>query len=176
MRSPATPGNQVAEGEETLRTRFRQAAGQLTRAWALAAGDDQLAKVRFDVQFYEEVRIYMAKFDADERRANGEPIPEEIQLLLASLIAESTASGEIMDIYDAAGIPKPSLSDLTPDFARKAAAGPQPASGHRGAAQAGRRGIGEGVPAQPGSPARVLRAGDRVDDPATPTSSSPPPR
>jgi type I restriction enzyme R subunit len=120
VRSPATPANQVAEGEETLRTRFRQAAGQLTRAWALAAGDDQLAKVRFDVQFYEEVRIYMAKFDADERRANGEPIPEEIQLLLSSLIAESTASGEIMDIYDAAGIPQPSLSDLTPDFARKA--------------------------------------------------------
>ena len=53
-------------------------------------GDDELAKVRFDVQFYEEVRIYMAKFDADERRANGEPIPEEIQLLLSSLIAEST--------------------------------------------------------------------------------------
>ena len=41
------------------------------------------------MRYYEEVRIYMAKFDADERRANGEPIPEEIQLLLSSLIAES---------------------------------------------------------------------------------------
>jgi type I restriction enzyme R subunit len=120
IRSPGTAGNQVGEDEEPLRARFRPAAGRLTRAWALAAGDDQLAPVKFDVQFYEEVRIYMAKFDADERQANGEPIPAEIRLLLSSLIAESTASGEILDIYQAAGIPMPSLSDLTPDFARKA--------------------------------------------------------
>ncbi len=120
LRSPETPGNQVAEGEEPLRSQFRQTAGRLTRAWALAAGDPGLADQKWDVQFYEEVRIYMGKFDADERQANGEPVPEEIELLLSSLIAESTASGEIMDIYQAAGIPKPSLSDLTPDFARKA--------------------------------------------------------
>ena len=120
VRSPGTPGNQVAEGEEPLRSQFRQAAGRLTRAWALAAGDAELASMKWDVQFYEEVRIYMGKFDADERQATGQPIPEEIELLLSSLIAESTASGEIMDIYEAAGIPKPSLSELTPDFALKA--------------------------------------------------------
>lgn len=120
VRSPGTPGNRVAEGEEPLRAQFRQAAGRLTRAWALAAGDAELASLKWDVQFYEEVRIYMGKFDADERQATGQPIPEEIELLLSSLIAESTASGEIMDIYEAAGIPKPSLSELTPDFALKA--------------------------------------------------------
>ena len=40
--------------------------------------------------------------------------------MLASLIAESTVSGEVLDIYEAAGMPKPSLSDLNPDFITKA--------------------------------------------------------
>ena len=30
--------------------------------------------------------------------------------------ASSTATGEIVDIYEAAGLPKPSLSDLGPEF------------------------------------------------------------
>jgi type I restriction enzyme R subunit len=78
------------------------------------------------VQFYEEVRVYMAKFDAADRVARGEPIPEDIQRLLASLIAESTISGEVLDIYGAAGMPKPSLSDLNPDFITKTQQAPNP--------------------------------------------------
>lgn len=36
------------------------------------------------------------------------------------MVATSTAAGEIVDIYDAAGLPKPSLSELGPDFATRA--------------------------------------------------------
>lgn len=72
------------------------------------------------VRFYEEVRVYMAKFDAEERRASGRPIPEEIQRLLGEVIAQNTVSGEVVDIYEAAGMPRPSLSDLTPEFLERA--------------------------------------------------------
>ena len=41
-------------------------------------------------------------------------MPEEIQRLLSDLVATSTTTGEIVDIYEAAGMPKPSLSDLEP--------------------------------------------------------------
>ena len=92
----------------------------------MCTGSDELTPVRFDVQFYEEVRVYMAKFDAADRVAKGEPIPEDIQRLLASLIAESTISGEVLDIYGAAGMPKPSLSDLNPDFITKTQQAPNP--------------------------------------------------
>ena len=61
----------------------------------------------------------MAKCDADDRQSRGEPIPEEIQRLLGQLVAESIVSGEVLDIHDAAGMPKPTLSDLTPDFVAK---------------------------------------------------------
>jgi type I restriction enzyme R subunit len=120
LRSPATPGNQPVEGQETLGQRFRKLANQLARAWALASGRETLDDLRREAKFYEEVRVWMAKFDAQERQASGRPVPEEVQRLLSNLVASSTATGEIVDIYDAAGLPKPSLSDLGPEFQLKA--------------------------------------------------------
>ena len=116
LRSPSTPGNQPADGEEALAGKYRRYSGQLSRAWALCSGTSALAELRHEIQVYEEIRVWMAKFDAADRQASGEPIPEEIQRLLGALIASATSSGEVVDIYDAAGMPKPSLNDLTPEF------------------------------------------------------------
>jgi type I restriction enzyme R subunit len=126
LRSPAAPGNQVSEGESALGDRFRKLANQLARAWSLCAGNETLDTLRPTVKFYEQVRVWMGKFDAEQRRAEGKPIPEDIKRLLSTLVAESTMSGEIIDIYDAAGIPKPSLSELGPDYEAKAKAAANP--------------------------------------------------
>ncbi len=120
LRAPDTPGNQPAEGEQSVGDRFRALSAQLGRAWTLCSGNETLEPLRPAVRFYEEVRIYMAKLDAEDRRARGEPVPEEIARLLSLLVAESTESGEIVDIYEAAGMPKPSLTELGPEFAHKA--------------------------------------------------------
>ena len=119
LRAPQTPGNQIVEGEETLGVKYRRYSGQLSRAWALCSGAQNLAALRPEVQIYEEIRVWMAKADALERQERGEPIPEEIQRLLGELIESATSSGDVLDIYEAAGMPKPSLSDLTPEFAAK---------------------------------------------------------
>lgn len=116
LRSPATSGNDVTGDEKSLGQRFRELANHLARAWALAAGNTTLADLQPTARFYEEVRVWMAKFDAQERQASGEPVPEDVQRLLASLVATSTATGEIVDIYEAAGLPKPSLSELGPEY------------------------------------------------------------
>ncbi|WBP94041.1 type I restriction endonuclease subunit R [Mycolicibacterium neoaurum] len=126
LRSPATVGNQVAEGEATVSDRFRALANQLSRAWSLCAGNQALDALRPTAKFYEEVRVWMAKFDANERQASGKPVPEAIRRMLESLVFDSTASDGIVDIYDAAGLPKPSLSDLTPEFEAKAASASNP--------------------------------------------------
>lgn len=120
LRSPATTGNAVADGVEPLGVRFRRLANQLARAWALASGSQTLDDLRRTAKFYEEVRVWMAKFDANERQSSGEPVPEEISRMLAGLVATATATGEIVDIYDAAGLPKPSLSDLGPEYVHRA--------------------------------------------------------
>ncbi|SDP90871.1 type I restriction enzyme, R subunit [Actinopolyspora xinjiangensis] len=126
LRSPATPGNQVPEDEEALGAKFRRLASQLSRAWALCSSSQDVQELRPVVRFYEEVRVWMGKFDAAERQAEGKPVPEEVQRMLSSLIATSTAPGEIVDIYDAAGLPKPSLSELGPDFQVKAQSASNP--------------------------------------------------
>ncbi|MFH5229979.1 type I restriction endonuclease subunit R [Antrihabitans spumae] len=119
LRSPQTPGN---DEESTLGDRFRTLTNQLSRAWALCSGNTTLEPLRPTAKFYEQVRIWMGKYDAAERQAAGKPIPDEIKRMLASLVATTTASGEIVDIYEAAGMPKPTLSDLGPDFEAKATA------------------------------------------------------
>ncbi|WP_235933942.1 DUF3387 domain-containing protein [Paramicrobacterium chengjingii] len=106
-------------GENTLAARFRSILSRLARVWALASGRDSLADVHSEIKFYEEVRVWMAKYDAMDRQNRGEPVPEDIQRLLASLIDSSTATGDVLDIYEAAGMPKPSLEDLTSEFVEK---------------------------------------------------------
>lgn len=121
LRSPNTPGNETTEdGAQPLAVRYRQVSGQLARAWALCTGTGKLEELRPEIKVYEEIRVWMAKYDAKARQASGEPVPEEIQRMLGQLIATATdATGDVLDIYEAAGMPKPSLSDLTPEFISK---------------------------------------------------------
>jgi type I restriction enzyme R subunit len=123
LRSPDTPGNTPSDdpdAPEPIGRRFRALSSHLARIWALAAGSSTLADLRTPASFYEEVRVWMGKFDAQERQASGQPVPAEIQLMLAGLVATSTAAGEILDIYEAAGLPKPTLSELTPAYSATA--------------------------------------------------------
>jgi type I restriction enzyme R subunit len=120
LRDPRTPANRVKDGEESLASTYRRLSSALARAWALCSSDEGVQTLRPDIAFYEEVRVWMAKLDAADRQARGEPIPEDIERLLGKLVATSTASGDILDIYAAAGMPKPSLSDLGPTFVHKA--------------------------------------------------------
>ncbi|MBY6685144.1 type I restriction endonuclease subunit R [Rhodococcus sp. BP-149] len=124
LRAPDAPRVPTADGDESVGDAFRRLASSLARAWALAGGATSLDELKPTIQFFEEVRVWMGKFDANDRQSSGKPIPEEIARLLASVIATSTASGDIVDIYEAAGLPKPSLSDLGPDFQSKALATP----------------------------------------------------
>ncbi|MEJ1087253.1 type I restriction endonuclease subunit R [Microbacterium sp. Mu-80] len=96
--------------------RFRKLSGQLARVWALASGGSSLTELRDEIAFYEEVRVWMAKYDAIDRQANDEPIPEDIQRLLGTLIADATATDDVIDIYEAAGMPRLALDRLTPEY------------------------------------------------------------
>ncbi len=123
VRSPATPGNRAADlvdGEPTLAERYRRLSSQLARAWALCSGSTGLADRKVEARFHEEVRVWMAKYDARDRQARGEPVPDDIRRLLAELIATSTTTGDVLDIYTAAGMPHPSLGELGPRFVEQA--------------------------------------------------------
>ncbi|CRK51709.1 Type I site-specific deoxyribonuclease, HsdR family [Rhodococcus sp. RD6.2] len=116
LRDPRHPENQVGEREETLAARYRKFSSQLSRVWAICGSRDELREQVSDAQFFEEVRVYMAKFDAEDRAARGQVVPEDVERALRTLMAASVESGDVLDIYDAAGMPKPSLSDINVEF------------------------------------------------------------
>ena len=81
---------------------------------------DVLADLRREAQFSEEVRVWMGKFDAEDRQARGRPIPEDVQRLLNLLVAGPVVSSEVLDIHGAAGVPRPAVSELDVDYPRLA--------------------------------------------------------
>jgi type I restriction enzyme, R subunit len=119
LRSPDTPGNQVDEGEPTLADRFRQQAAQLARLYAICTGSTHVAAYRADIAFFEEVRVMMARFDAEERKARGETVPPDITLYLASMADSFIEAGGVKDIYELAGIGRQDLSHLDDEFIRR---------------------------------------------------------
>jgi type I restriction enzyme R subunit len=116
LRDPATPGNQVADGEPTLGDRFRSAASKLARFYALCSSHKQMRDHRDEIAFFEEVRVWMAKADADDRRARGLPVPADVEMYLRQLTAGAIEAGDVTDLYEAAGIPRPDLSHLDEAF------------------------------------------------------------
>ena len=111
--------------------RHRLSSPACTRS-AQATGD--MAGFRSDIAFFEEIRTWMARFDAEERRARGEAIPPDVELYLKSLTASAIEAGGVTDIYAAAGIGRPDLSHLDDDVHRADARPAQPQPCHRGPA------------------------------------------
>ena len=116
LRHPQTPGNQPAEGEPTLADRFRTESARLARYYALCASSGEVNGYRDDIAFFEEVRVWMAKFDAEDRRAAGLPIPADVALYLRQLTAGAIEADDVTNLYEAAGLPRPDLSHLDEAF------------------------------------------------------------
>ncbi|MGH3435284.1 MAG: type I restriction endonuclease subunit R, partial [Sciscionella sp.] len=119
LRSPENPGNQVDDGEEKLDERFRTASAKLARYYALCASTGSMNPYRDDIAYFEAVRIWMAKWDAEERAARGLPVPADVALVLRQLTAGAIEAGGVTDLYEAAGIPRPDLSHLDELFVKK---------------------------------------------------------
>ncbi|MEV0590862.1 type I restriction endonuclease subunit R [Nonomuraea cavernae] len=117
LRSALTPGNQVHDPEEpTLKERFRRESSRLARFWALCSSSGELNKFRDDIAFFAEVRVWMAKYDAAERQANGQPVPADVELYLRQLTAGAVEAGGVTDLFEAAGMPRPNLAHLDEAF------------------------------------------------------------
>lgn len=119
LRDPQTPGNQPDEGEDTLAERFRKSSAKLARFYALCSGTGAVNDYRDDIAFFEAVRVWMAKWDAEERAARGAPVPADVELVLRQLTASAIEAGGITDLCEAACIPRPDLSRLDDAFIAK---------------------------------------------------------
>lgn len=109
LRDPQTADDR---GRYPKAKKFNEYAGKLARAWALASGSSDAAQYRNDVRFYSDVRNQLVKMDAADRRANGEPLSDEIKTLLSQLVVDSSASSKVIDVYSEIDRELPNLQDL----------------------------------------------------------------
>jgi len=97
--------------QEEGKERFVAAVRDLSRAFALAVPSEETARIRDDVEFMQHVQAVLAK------RAPAEAKPEEeLDKAVRSIISRAVAPEGVIDIFAAAGLPKPDISILSDEF------------------------------------------------------------
>jgi type I restriction enzyme R subunit len=113
-------------GEPDLVQRFGKAERVLLRAFAMCPTHPDVQGLRDDIEFFDSIRVWLAKLDAEERSARGLPNPPEVELALRQLASEAVAAGKAIDIFAAAGIDRPDLTSLDDAFIERLRANPHP--------------------------------------------------
>jgi type I restriction enzyme R subunit len=109
---PAGAENLRGRGEPDLAQRFTKAARVLLRAFAMCATQPGVQELRNDIEFFDSIRVWLAKLDADDRSARGLPNTPEVELALRQLASEAVAAGKAIDIFAEAGLDSPDLTSL----------------------------------------------------------------
>jgi len=103
----------------SLAERYADTARKLARAFSNCPREERLRRLRPDLEFFEAVRLYLAKLRAEERAERGLASAADVELAIRQLAASAIAVDEVVDIYEAAGIQRPDLSHLDEDFMRR---------------------------------------------------------
>jgi type I restriction enzyme R subunit len=106
--------------QENGKDRLLKAVQELSRAFALALPHEAALAIRDDVAFFQTVQVVLAK------RAPGDARPEEaIEHAVRQIIDRAVAPEGVIDLFDAAGLPKPDISILSDDFLAEVRGMPQ---------------------------------------------------
>lgn len=72
------------------------------------------------MQFFEEMRVSAAKALAEDRIAQGKPVPEDVKQLLENYTEGLIETGEVKDLHELAGMDRPDLANLNLDTLKEA--------------------------------------------------------
>jgi type I restriction enzyme R subunit len=96
---------------EDGKPRLLRAVTDLSSAFALAVPHPETMRIRDDVGFFQAVRAVLAKGVPGERKTD-----EELDHAIRQIISKAVISGEVIDIFAAAGLKKPDISILSEEF------------------------------------------------------------
>ena len=97
--------------QDNGKERFVQVVTELSQAFALCAGADEAINIRDDIGFFQRVKIALAK-PRGPRKTTDE-LDHAVRQLVAKAIAPE---GEIIDVFQAAGLKQPDISILSDQF------------------------------------------------------------
>jgi len=97
--------------QENGKERFVRVVTELSQAFALCAGTDEAIALRDDIAFFQAIKLALGKQRG--RRKTSEDLDHAVRQLVAKAIAPE---GEIIDVFQAAGLKQPDISILSDQF------------------------------------------------------------
>jgi type I restriction enzyme R subunit len=98
--------------QEDGKKRWVQVVAELSRAFALCAASDEATAIRDDVSFFQAIHAALNKQSGSNRKT-----PEQIDAAIRQLVSKAiTTEGQVIDVFTAAGLPKPDISILSEQF------------------------------------------------------------
>ncbi len=98
--------------QEDGKKRWIQVITELSRAFALCAASDEATAIRDDVSFFQALQAALNKQSSQNRKT-----PEQIDAAVRQLVSKAiTTDGQVIDVFTAAGLPKPDISILSDQF------------------------------------------------------------
>ncbi len=92
--------------------RWVQVVAELSQAFALCSATDEATAIRDDVSFFQALQSALNKKSGENRKS-----PEQIDAAIRQLVSKAiTTEGEIIDVFTAAGLKKPDIGILSPQF------------------------------------------------------------
>ena len=116
--APAQRMNGVAQAMEFVlaledgRSRFVQAVGDLSKAFALSVPHPRAMAIRDEIGLFQEIRSALIKVTMTER----EQSPEDMDTAIRQLVSRAVYPTAVVDIFAAAGLDKPDISILSDEF------------------------------------------------------------
>jgi type I restriction enzyme R subunit len=93
------------------KNRLLKAVSDLSNAFALAVPHDEAIQIRDDVGFFQAVRAVLAKSASQQHRPE-----QDLDNAIRQIVSRAVSSGEVVDIFSAAGLKKPDISILSDEF------------------------------------------------------------
>ena len=93
------------------KNRLLKAVTEVSQAFALAVPHDEAIRIRDDVGFFQAVRAVLAKHAPGERKTD-----EELEHAIRQIVSGAIVSGDVIDVFAAAGLKKPDISILSDEF------------------------------------------------------------
>jgi len=97
--------------QDNGKDRFLKYTNELLKAFALAVPHERALEIRDDVGFFQAVRSSIIKTTI----VPGKP-KEELDTAIKQIVSKAIVAGDVIDILKAAGLKKPDLSILSPEF------------------------------------------------------------
>jgi type I restriction enzyme, R subunit len=92
--------------------RFKDNVTKLQKAFGISVPHPKAFEIRDDLAFFQSIKARFAKFDEQTKIRSD----EDIETAIRQIINDAIISKEVVDVFEAAGMAKPSIEILTDEF------------------------------------------------------------